>query len=59
MHQQLDSDNVIAIKVMFNLMLRLKQHFRESKDFSNVFNNDKNANYYSEYFFQSKSVLSL
>jgi len=39
---------------MFNLMLRLKQHFRESKDFSNAFVNDKSASYYAEYFFQSK-----
>ncbi len=54
MHQQLDLDNVLAMKVFFNLMLRLKQHFRENKEFINAFNGDRSAFYYSEFYFKSK-----
>lgn len=38
---------------MFNLMMRLKQHFRENKDFANAFINDKPAHYLSEHYFRS------
>lgn len=43
-----------ATKVLFNLMMRLKQHFRENKDFANAFQNDKPAYYHAEHYFRSK-----
>ena len=46
-------DNIYAAKVMFNLMLRLKQSFKENRDFANAFVNDKPACYHSEHYFRS------
>lgn len=31
MHQTLDKDTIVALRVTFNLLLRLKQTFREDK----------------------------
>lgn len=56
MHQQLDQDNVEAAKVLFNLMLRLKQHFKENKEFQNAFQSDKLACYHSDHYFRSKNL---
>jgi hypothetical protein len=56
MHQQLDEDNIDATKVLFNLMMRLKQHFRENKEFTNAFQNDKPACYHAEHYFRSKTL---
>ena len=55
MHQNLDEDTSLAMKVIFNLLLRLKQYFRESKDFSPLFTVvDKPASFLSEFNFSSK-----
>ena len=32
MHNSLDQDNSVAMKALFSLLLKLKQHFREIKE---------------------------
>ena len=45
---------MLAAKVMLNLMLKLRQHFRENKDFQQQnISNDKPACYHSEYYFRN------
>ncbi len=54
MHQNLDQETSIAMKVIFNLLLRLKQFFRESKEFTHLFPIvDKPATFTSEFLYQS------
>ncbi len=55
MHQQLDLDNILAVKVLINHMMRLKQHFRENAEFKTTFQNDKLAVYNTDYFFKGKN----
>lgn len=44
------------MKVIFNLLLRLKQFFRESKDFTHLFTIvDKPATFTSEFLYQSNT----
>jgi hypothetical protein len=50
MHQNLDQDTSLAMKVIFNHLLRLKQFFRENKDFTHLFPVvDKPATFNSEF----------
>jgi hypothetical protein len=60
MHQNLDQDTSLAMKVIFNHLLRLKQFFRENKDFTHLFPVvDKPATFNSEFLYQSKIDRSL
>lgn len=54
MHQNLDKETTIALKVAYNLLLRLKQIFREDKNLGPTFHNteDVAAVYFPEPIYQ-------